>query len=99
MENPPKLWTPLLYEVSKSCVRVGGINTNFFYITSGVKQGGVLSPILFILVVDWILKTVDEEDGIEWIGTNKLPELTYADDIALLSEATDSMKKITEKLV
>ena len=78
---------------------MGGINTDFFYITSGVKQGDVLSPILFIVVVDMILRTVDEQDGIAWIGTNRLPELAYADDIALLSEGTDSMKKITEKLV
>ena len=89
----------LLYEGSKSCVRVGGTNTEYFNITSGVKQGDVLSPILFIVMVDWIMRrTVDEEDGIEWMGTNRLPELAYADDIALLSEDMDSMKRITEKL-
>ena len=89
----------LLYEGSKSCVRVGGTNTDYFDITSGVKQGDVLSPILFIVMVDWILRrTVDGEDGIEWMGTDRLPELAYADDIALLSDDADSMKTMTDKL-
>ena len=89
----------LLYEGSKSCVRVGGTNTDYFDITSGVKQGDVLSPILFVVVVDWILRrTVGEEDGIEWMGTARLLELAYADDIALLSEDVDSMRRVTEKL-
>ena len=50
-------------------------------------------------MVDWILKrTVDDEDGIDWMCKSRLPELAYADDIVLLSENTDSMKRRTEKL-
>ena len=89
----------LLYEGSKSCVRVGGTNTDYFDITSGVKQGDVLSPILFIVVVDWILRrTVVEENEIDWMGTNRLPELSYVDCIVLQSGDKDSMKRVTEKL-
>ena len=39
-----------------------------------------------------------EEDGIEWLGTDRLTELAYADDIGLLSEDVDSMKRVTEKV-
>ena len=89
----------LLYDGSTSCVRVGGTNTESFEITSGVKQGDVLSPVLFILVVDWIMRrVVEDEDGIAWVDSSRLSDLAYADDIALLSEDADGMNRITEKL-
>ena len=60
----------------------------------------MLSLFLFIVVMDWILRaTVDEEDGIEWMGTDRLTELVYADDITLLSEDISSTKRMTGKLV
>ena len=89
----------LLYEGSTSCVRVGGRNTESFEITSGVKQGDVLSPVLFIVVVDWIMRrVVEEDDGIDWVGNGRLPDLAYADDVALLSKDTRDMNRMTEKL-
>ena len=89
----------LLYEGSSSCVRVGGSNTESFEITSGVKQGDVLSPVLFVIVVDWIMRRIiDGEDGIVWVDNGRLPDLAYADDIALLSEDVAGMSRLTEKL-
>ena len=89
----------LLYEGSTSCVRVGGRNTESFEMTSGVKQGDVLSPVLFIVVVDWIMRrVVEEEDGIDWVRNLRLPDLAYADDIALLSKDARDMNRMTEKL-
>ena len=89
----------LLYDGSTSCVRVGGVNTEQFEITTGVRQGDVLSPIIFIIVVDWIMKRViGDEDGIEWLGSDRVADLDYADDIALMSEDVRSMNRMTEKL-
>ena len=89
----------LLYDGSTSCVRVGGRNTESFEITSGVKQGDVLSPVIFIVVVDWIMRRViEDDDGIEWVTNYKLPDLAYADDIALLSRDIRGMNRMTEKL-
>ena len=63
----------LLYEGSSSCVRVGGSNTESFEITSGLKQGDVLSPVLFVIVVDWIMRRIiDGEDGIVWVDNGRL---------------------------
>jgi hypothetical protein len=62
-----------------------------------VKQGYVLSPIIFIIVMDYIIKMVtgNKRRGITWKLTERLEDLDYADDICLLSQ---SYKDIKEKL-
>ncbi len=44
------------------------IRINFFNIRTGVRQGHSLSPILFILVIDWVIKktTEDKKRGLQW---------------------------------
>ena len=52
---------------------------------SGVKQGGILSPLLFTLYVDILLEKL-EQSGLGWcIGMNCYNSFMYADDIILLS--------------
>ena len=54
------------------CIRVWSINRDYFDIISGVKHRYVLFHSLFIVLVAWILpRTVAEEDGYEWIGTDR----------------------------
>ena len=46
---------------------------NFFEICSGVRQGYVLSPLLFSLVMDWVMKKSSHETArIEWMDGSKL---------------------------
>ncbi|XP_065572893.1 uncharacterized protein LOC136035210 [Artemia franciscana] len=45
-----------LYENTECCVRTHEGNTRYFHIMSGVKQGCVLSPLLFVLVIDYVLR-------------------------------------------
>ena len=89
----------LLYEGSSSCVRLRGSNTESFEITSGVKQVDVFSPVLFVIVVVWIMsRVIDGEDGIAWVDNGRLPDLADADDITLLSEDVAAISRLTEKL-
>ena len=56
-----------MYEGSLSCVRVGQENTEWFEINTGVRQGDVLSPFLFNVVLDWVMKRAENLDGrISW---------------------------------
>ena len=61
-----------------------------------MKQGDVLSPVLFIHVVDWIMRrVVESDDGINWIDGTRLSNLAHADDIALVSEDAQVMNRMT----
>ena len=55
-------------------------------VTTGVRQGCLLSPMIFSLVVDWVLnQTMDQPRGLQWTFAKTLEDLDFADDIGLLS--------------
>ena len=74
--------------------------TDSFEIKTGVKLGCLLSPFLFILALDWLLKEVTREkrNGIQWTLWNQLDDLDFADDIVLLSHNHDQMQNKTKLL-
>ena len=64
-----------------------------FLTNLGILQGDVLAPLIFIIVLDFILRlSVSSTDGIK-IGAITLADLEFADDIATV---TDSLLKNTE---
>ena len=66
---------------------------------SGVRQGCILSPLLFVILVDWIMRrTIDRVRGIQWTMFTHLEDLDFADDIALLSSTQAHMQEKTERL-
>ena len=56
-----------------------------FQINTGVRQGCLLSPFLFTLAVDWILKesSKGKKYGVQWTPWLQLEDLNFADDLAL----------------
>ena len=53
----------LLYEGSESCVRVGTEHTEWFGVDTGVLQGDSLSPVLFNIVLDFVMTKLRTVDG------------------------------------
>jgi hypothetical protein len=70
-----------------------------FTINTGVRQGCLLSPMIFSLVIDWVMKTaMDPPRGIQWTLTRKLEDLDFADDISLLSHRHEDIQTKADNL-
>lgn len=85
---PPKIISmiKLLYEEFSCQVIHAGTLTDPFPVTTGVRQGCILSPLLFLIVIDWIATTAyNDPHGIQWTLTSRLEDLEFADDICTLS--------------
>ena len=72
-------------------------NTNVsapFTVTNGVRQGGVMSPLLFGIYVDGLLERL-EKSGIGCnVGTKYCGAIGYADDVILLVPSISGLRKM-----
>ena len=85
-----------LYSDCKSCVRIGGKTSKKFNVSCGLRQGCVLSPLLFILYMDWIVEKCDIIDGVG-IGHERISHLLFADDLVFLAESEESLQRMLER--
>ena len=91
----------MLHEGLKTKVICGQHLIEEFDIKTGVKQGCILSPFLFCLAIDWIMKRTEicVNSGIIRTFTESLGDLAFADDISLLAHSHRDIQSKTEKLV
>lgn len=89
-----------MYENMASRVIHEGQLTEPFEVKTGVRQGCLLSPFLFLLAIDWIMRTTTagRRNGIQWSLTQQLEDLDFADDLALLSHSHAQMQDKTTTL-
>ena len=74
------------------CVRVNGKQSKPFHVGVGLRQGYVLSPLLFSVYMNWIDKC-SQADECAMIGNCKISRLLFADDLVLLSSTESGLQR------
>ena len=89
-----------LYAGQEATVRTGHGTTDWFQIGKGARQGCILSPCLFNLHAEYIMRNagLDEgQTGIKIIRRN-INNFRYADDTTLIAESEEEVKSLLRKV-
>ena len=89
-----------LYAGQKARVRTGNETTDWFQIGKGVRQGSILSPCLFNLYAEYIMRNtgLDEAQvGIK-ISGRTINNLRYADDTTFMAESEEELMSLLMKV-
>ena len=89
-----------LYAGQEVTVRTTHETTDWFKIGKGVHQGCILSPCLFNLYAEYIMRNTRLEEaqaGIKIAGRN-INNLIYANDTTLMAESEEGLKKLLMKV-
>ena len=89
-----------LYAGQEATVRTGHGTTDWFQMGKGVPQGCILSPCLFNLYAEYIMRNAGPEEtqaGIKIAGTS-INNLRYADDTTLMAESEKELKSFLMKV-
>ena len=89
-----------LYAGQKATVRTGHRSTDWFQIGKGVRQGCILSPCLFNLYAEYIMRNtgLDEAQAGIKIAARNINNLRYADDTILIAESEEELKSLLMKV-
>ena len=89
-----------LYAGEEATVRTGHGTTDWFQIWKGVHQGCILSPSLFNLYAEYLMRNAGlkkAQAGIKIAGRN-INNLRYADDTTLMAESKEELKSLLMKV-
>ena len=83
-----------LYVNAQYCVKWNNCISDCFPIQNGVKQGGVVSPLMFTLVLESVVDKVTKSKLGCYVGSKCVSILVFADDILILSPTRSAAQKI-----
>jgi hypothetical protein len=93
---PPYIVRLLINMYTGHTVRVcwHGMMSDYFIATNEVKQGGVLSPVLFCVYIDDLLHSLKQAGIGCYVGSNYVGSLAYADDLVILAPSPAALRKM-----
>ena len=103
MGIPPDQLTCLLrnlYAGQEATVRTGHGTTDWFQIEKGARQGCILSPCLFNLYAEYIMRNAglgEVQAGIK-VGRRNINKFRYADDTTLMAESEEELTSFLIKV-
>ena len=87
-----------IYSNVQSCVKINGQLTEWFDVTSSLKQGCILPPLLFNIFINDLIDEVKKLNvGIK-LDNDIISVLVYADDIVFMCENENDLQKIIDTL-
>ena len=102
MGIPDHLTCPLrnLYTGQEATVRTGHGTRDWFQLGKGVRQSCILSPCLFNLYAEYIMRNteLDEAQAGNKIAGRNINSLRYADDTILMAESEEELKSLLMKV-
>jgi hypothetical protein len=92
----PLILRTIVFSYIHSSVRVkwNGVFSESFDVVNGVRQGAILSPLLFNVYIDELVSNLKNSRNGCWVGSQYYGCLVYADDIMLLAPTVTSLKKM-----
>ena len=87
-----------LYKNVQSSVRVNGQLSEWFEVSCGLKQGCLLSPVLFAIFLDDLIKDIKSLNTGVNIDGGRLCILAYADDIVLVANTAEELQNMLNVL-
>ena len=87
-----------LYEKQSAIVRWNGSHTKPFFIEKDVRQGCILSPLLFCAYTEQVMREAEITESGGVIGGRLISNLRYADDTALCGKSPQEINNIVHKV-
>lgn len=78
------------------CIKWGNEMSNFFNVSNGIRQGSILSPLLFSMYFDSLSRTLNTIDVGCYFNYLYLNHLMYADDVILVCPSTHGLQKLID---
>ena len=82
------------YNSSKCCIKLGKKTSAPFAVESGLRQGCMLSPLLFNLVLEKAIQSTSHIRHGAVISNQYINLMAYADDVVILSETERGITEI-----
>ena len=86
----------LMEYTQKACVRWGSAVSDSFVVTNGVRQGGILSPLLFNVYMDGLSSSLSNTPTGCAIGGVMVNHIMYADDLVVISPSIKGLQRLLD---